>query len=205
MTTTHHAPTRSDVTRLQAADSRPAGRTLAAAFQDDPVFRWLAPDAWDRRTHLPHWFEIVVEAIAAHGASDGIGNADGVALWVPPGTEPLSEEQAEHLGDATAPLGTVTPERSTLLTEAMDANHPHEPHHYLWFLAVAPRDQGRGAGSALLTSSLDELDRRGEDAYLEATSSQNRRLYERHGFEVSSVIEAAPGAPPLWAMWRSAR
>lgn len=38
-------------------------------------------------------------------------------------------------------------------------------------------------------------------AYLEATSPLNRRLYERHGFEVTGEIQL-PNGPAMWPMWR---
>ena len=38
-------------------------------------------------------------------------------------------------------------------------------------------------------------------AYLEATSEQNRRLYERHGFVATAELRL-PDGPSLWAMWR---
>jgi hypothetical protein len=48
---------------------------------------------------------------------------------------------------------------------------------------------------------LDRADAEGMPAYLEATSPLNRRLYERHGFEVTQEF-VLPKGPPMWAMWR---
>jgi hypothetical protein len=48
---------------------------------------------------------------------------------------------------------------------------------------------------------LDIADAAGEPAYLEATSSRSRALYERHGFEVTRELRCGD-SPPLWAMWR---
>jgi len=64
--------------------------------------------------------------------------------------------------------------------------------------------QGRGLGSALLASTLQRCDRDGTAAYLDATSEDNRRLYERHGFVVTAE-RSADGSPPMWAMWRDPR
>ena len=48
---------------------------------------------------------------------------------------------------------------------------------------------------------LAQCDREGVPAYLEATTRDSLRLYERLGFEV--IGEFAPaGGPPLWPMWR---
>jgi ribosomal protein S18 acetylase RimI-like enzyme len=90
------------------------------------------------------------------------------------------------------------------MSEAMGKNHPHERHYYLSFIAVAPRLQGMGLGSALLEATLARIDETEVPAYLENSNPKNTRLYERHGFERRKNI-APSGAPPLIAMWRSAR
>ncbi len=46
--------------------------------------------------------------------------------------------------------------------------------------------------------------RRGIPAYLEATSERNKRLYERHGFEATGVIQSG-SSPPLWPMLHKPR
>lgn len=193
------------ITRLTAADDAIASSTLAAAFHDDPIFTWIVPDEPARRAHLARWFEVVVRALRAHRAS--YRTADGMAtgLWVPPGTDALTAEENQRLAEATAAFGAAAHERSAVLSAAMDICHPQQPHHYLWFLGVAPSHQGRGLGGRLLAAYLQALDRTGEAAYLEATSDDSRRLYERHGFEVTDVLTATPDSPPLWAMWRDPR
>jgi len=88
------------------------------------------------------------------------------------------------------------------LVALLDDNHPHHAEHdYLWFAAVRPAWQGRGYGSALLRAVLDRADRTGTPAYLDATSPDNRRLYERHGFRVIGELAVA-GGPRVWQMWR---
>src|SRR5205809_572948 len=77
-----------------------------------------------------------------------------------------------------------------------------EPHAYLFLLGARPRWQSRGLGSALLRTVLEQCDREGTPAYLEASSPDNRRLYLRHGFEVTGEI-ALPDGPSMWPMWRA--
>src|SRR5208283_617616 len=88
--------------------------------------------------------------------------------------------------------------------DAMERNHPKERHFYLSFIAVAPRLQGLGLGSAVLEATLARVDAAGMPAYLENSNPKNTRLYERHGFVVRKSISPA-GAPPLLAMWREAK
>jgi hypothetical protein len=51
---------------------------------------------------------------------------------------------------------------------------------------------------------LDAADRAGEAAYLEATSSRNRALYERHGFTCIGDL-GLPDGPTVYALWRTPR
>ena len=63
----------------------------------------------------------------------------------------------------------------------MEKTIPHEPHFYLAFIAVAPRLQGLGLGSALLEATLARVDAAGAPAYLENSNPRNLALYERLG------------------------
>jgi ribosomal-protein-alanine N-acetyltransferase len=65
---------------------------------------------------------------------------------------------------------------------------PHEA--YIQTIAVAPAMQGRGIGTALLTTLIDEATRRGVahlDLEVRADNESAQRLYERHGFAKIAV------------------
>ena len=167
-----------------------AAGVLAASFQDDPVFTWCVPDATRRAAILPTFFRVVANAIAVHDDIHVAGAIDGAAMWLPPA--------AAAVGDLEAPFAELLGDdagRVFDIVGLLDAAHPHTPHHYLWFLGVAPDAQGRGIGGAMLRHGLTG------PAYLEATSKDNRRLYERHGFEVVNELRVDT-SPTLWAMWR---
>ena len=87
------------------------------------------------------------------------------------------------------------------MADAMEKHHPTKHHYYLSFVAVAPRLQGMGLGSAILEATLKQADAKGWPAYLENSNPKNTRLYERHGFVARPSI-APKGAPPLLPMWR---
>jgi hypothetical protein len=52
--------------------------------------------------------------------------------------------------------------------------------------------------------ALAKIDQEHLPAYLEASSPNNKRLYERHGFEEVGVIQTA-SSPPMWPMLRQPR
>ena len=87
------------------------------------------------------------------------------------------------------------------LAAAMDEHHPADDCWYLLAIGVRPSAQGRGLGGRMLTHTPEQIDTANEPAYLEATSSRSRALYERCGFEVTGEF-AVDDSPPLWPMWR---
>lgn len=197
-TTVRHAQ---DVERVGSTVHPRLSHTLAAAFHDDPIFRWWIPQAAHRDVQLPAFFHVVVDAVAGHDASYAVADGQGVALWVPPGVEALTGADEEVIADVITRGRPDDAARFFELSALMTDHHPHDDHAYLWFLGVAPTSQGRGLGSALLDHALSRCDDAGVPAYLEATSERNRRLYQRHGFRVTGELAVA-GGPPMWAMWR---
>lgn len=175
--------------------------TLVAAFVDDPVMTWCVPDPQRRPQILRAFFEITVDVNQPYGelyTTEPVPAAG--AVWIPPGCQPTGEH-AEQLNTWYIEAVEENADRFVAAVERMDRCHPQEPHDYLFFLGTRPEWQGRGLGSALLREVLDRCDREGRPAYLEATNEGCRRLYQRHGFEVSAEI-ALPDGPTMWPMWR---
>lgn len=173
---------------------------LAAAFLEDPVLSWCYPDQTRRRHILPGFFRVVIEAYLPHDEIYATEDLRAGAVGVPFGAEVDEEQLFAGLEEVS---GEYAP-RLSELAELTEAVHPHEPHYYLFFLGTRPEWQSRGIGSALLEQMLEPRDRAGLSAYLEASSEDNRRLYLRHGFEVSGEIQL-PDGPALWPMWREPR
>ena len=175
--------------------------TLVAAFVDDPVMTWCIPDAHRRPQILRAIFEIAVDVNQPYGelyTTDPVPVAG--AVWVPPGCQP-SGEHAEQLAAWYIEAAEENADRAVAILERMEEGHPQEPHDYLFLLGTRPEWQSRGLGSALLREVLERCDRERRPAYLEASSEGNRRLYRRHGFEVTAEIKL-PDGPTMWPMWR---
>lgn len=200
-----------------AIEVRPAGRvdlpalsrTLARAFHDDPVFRWLQPDPARRAAGMPGLFGALVRhhhlpggGVEVAASESGVGAA---ALWDPPGR--WMQRTREQLPMAPALLrlfrGRLAATRA--LSEEMKANHPEEPHWYLAIIGSHPEVRGGGYGSALMRSRLDRCDAEGAPAYLESSNPDNIGYYQRFGFEVTGEFAAPGGGPPMWPMWRRPR
>lgn len=179
--------------------------SLARAFYDDPVFRWF----WSRET--PRRYARIARffrTLALEGATLPFGHVyttdavAGGALWMPPGeAHSTTAETIRMLPELYRVTGRDFL-RAMRALSIMDAGHPREDHWYLWFVGVRAEWRGAGLGSALMRPVLDRCDDEGVPAYLEATSALNRRLYERHGFEVTGEI-VLPKGPSMWPMWRA--
>jgi GNAT superfamily N-acetyltransferase len=175
--------------------------TLVAAFVDDPVMTWCISDSHRRPQILRAFFEIAVDINQPYGelyTTDPVPAAG--AVWVPPGCQPTGED-AEQFTTWYIEAAEEYADRAVAILERMDECHPQEPHDYLFLLGTRPEWQSRGLGSALLRAVLDRCDQEGRPAYLEASSEGNRRLYRRHGFQVTDEIRL-PDGPSIWPMWR---
>jgi ribosomal protein S18 acetylase RimI-like enzyme len=189
------------VRKASEADVPAVASVLARAFHDDPVFSWGYPDGDERRARLPGIFSAFAEALAPHDETYVAGDVTGAALWVPPGREPVGGEHAATFEERLAAAAGPGADRLFEVMQLVDDHHPNGSFYFLFFLGVVPADQGRGLGSALLEGALRRCDREGARAYLDATSPDNKRLYERHGFRAGAGYAPA-GGPPLWPMWR---
>ncbi|HEX5630312.1 MAG TPA: GNAT family N-acetyltransferase [Acidimicrobiia bacterium] len=180
------------------ADTEHLVPTIVMAFAADPFVRWMLPSP---EQYLEHFTRITRLHGARTGATGGAwARTDGrsVAFWYPPGVHP----DAAALGAEFTAAGVA--DRVAAVWDAAAQYELDEPHWYLRQIGVDPVLQRGGHGSALLRAGLAEIDRRGEPAYLEATTPGSRDLYARFGFEARAEIRVGDSAP-LWPMARPAR
>jgi len=194
--------------RARAGDAPQLARLMAAAFAADPVMDWIARPGPKRAHGLTRFFHGLLALKAIPLGEVWMAPSGGaVTIWLPPGTPPTAggfRAQLRMLAVFLRLCGVPRLLRGYAMGDAMERHHPPGPHYYLAFIAVAPRLQGLGLGSALLEATLQRIDATGCDAYLENSNPKNTRLYERAGFAARGNI--APGrAPPLLSMWREGR
>jgi ribosomal protein S18 acetylase RimI-like enzyme len=192
--------------RATRADAGLVARTLADAFDDDPVMTWMLPHGCrtrDRRFRA--FFGCETRGFFRRGKHVYLGgDGQSAALWAPPGTWSLTRsESLREVLPMMAIFAASLPRGSRLASE-LEALHPREPHWYLYLLGTRADSQGRGIGAAMLRTGLAVVDAAGQPAYLESSSPRNISLYERHGFVITQEVTISGGGPPLWLMWRDA-
>jgi ribosomal protein S18 acetylase RimI-like enzyme len=199
-----------DVRTATTADVDVVTETLALAFGDDPVWGPALASADGGSDHLLPFWRAFVEGAVGHETvflSDGLaGEAATVAVWLPPGVDELTPEQAQELDAMMA--RALPPERfaayQRLRTLFEDA-HPHaQPHMYLSLLATHPEHRGRGIGQQLLAQNLARFDAVGLPSYLESTNPANDHRYDRAGFRPVGGFRAVLDGAAVTTMWRDA-
>ncbi|WP_327130660.1 GNAT family N-acetyltransferase [Streptomyces sp. NBC_01343] len=181
-------------------DASMVGRTLALAFDDDPMMRWFFPGEAARAAGLGRYFStIFTRQYARHGVCEYTDAA--AAFWVPPGAQDKAVPDAGTIGELSEILG----DRAALFRQAAEAaagEGPQEPHWYLAVIGADPAAQGRGHGAALLRSGLARADAAGLPVYLESSKPANLPFYEHFGFTVLGEVQLPGGGPALWPMRR---
>lgn len=193
-------------------DIRSAATTLALAFDEDPLFRFLLP----RPRHRRRWLELIMTRALLDTVPAGFSHAPdggpdaGAIAWLRPGAYPppgrgwsFVWRRRQRPGLAFPTLRLLTSGLAAL--RAMEKVHPSEPHYYLVAFGVHPDRKGRGLGRQLLSHGLADADRDRCPAYLETSNEANLGLYSRFGFEQVDELDPGRGAPPVWTMRREPR
>jgi GNAT superfamily N-acetyltransferase len=126
------------------------------------------------------------------------------ALWLPggPAADPEPADYDERLSAETGPHI----ERFRLFDAILAKHHPAGfAHDHLAILAVHPRHQRHGIGSALLRTHHEQLDAREPAgvAFLEASDAGTRELYLKHGYRDHGTPIELPDGPSMYPMVRS--
>jgi ribosomal protein S18 acetylase RimI-like enzyme len=187
--------------RTAALDDAPLiSRTLARAFDDDPMMRWLFPDDTSRESSLDRYFStLFTRQYVHHGVCERTDAA--AAFWV----APEAQERAVPDADTIQRLQDILGDRAPLFGDAVRtaARHaPQEPHWSLAVIGADPAARGQGHGAALLRSGLARADASGMPTYLESSKESNIAFYEHFGFTVREKLHLPEEGPILWGMWR---
>ncbi|MGX7829493.1 hypothetical protein ACTG9Q_30825 [Actinokineospora sp. 24-640] len=181
-------------------------RMLAAAFQDDPLTRWILPDPSARRAALPGFFEVFVELSLDHGGILVTGDSDAALMYLSPTGLAAAHERddevtwrlANAVGSGAAPLLTILGMQA--------AHHPvHRAHYYISFGAVHPDLQRTRRMRDLLGSLTARADSEGMPVYTEASSPGGAGACRAAGFVGVGTEIQLPGGPTLRPYWREPR
>ncbi|WP_184348376.1 GNAT family N-acetyltransferase [Streptomyces olivoverticillatus] len=184
-------------------DAASISRSLARAFDGDPMMRWFFPDDSSREGSLGSYFTTIFTRQYVHNGVCECTDA-AAAFWVPAEAQDKAVPDAETIQELLNILG----ERAGLFRDTVEmaaAHAPQEPHWSLALLGADPAAQGQGHGAALLRSGLAKADAVGLPVYLESSKASNLPFYEHFGFTVREELQLPEDGPMLWTMWREPR
>jgi ribosomal protein S18 acetylase RimI-like enzyme len=192
---------------LAWAQVKPVARLMARAFDDDPFFTFVLPNARRRSRCLPWIFERTIRYGQRYGKVYTTPSLEGIALWLGPDHPGLGGLGTILSGLFLMPLQMSWFELQRSLRLAGSADRLHKQaiqgrHWYLLGLGVEPALQGLGVGRALMQPVLVQADRQGLSCYLDTNNEKNLKFYERVGFKLAGHSQAGHKAPPTWAMLR---
>ncbi|MDQ7977099.1 GNAT family N-acetyltransferase [Paraburkholderia sp. SARCC-3016] len=178
-----------------------ATAALVLANVEDPVVRWVFDTPLRMLTYATQLFRVLVANAFASAALQRTDDGLAVACWRPPGVHHDDGAIAAILQQGCAPdkletFGGVAAE--------LERYEPEGPFWYLSALGVDPAAQNRGRGALLLQARLAQCDAARLPAYLWSSNERNVPFYERHGFEVQTMLRVST-CPPMIPMVRRAR
>jgi ribosomal protein S18 acetylase RimI-like enzyme len=174
------------VERLDARQAIAAAATLGAAFLDDPLVRFIAPDLTRRRRAAPWYLGMVVRYGLRWGEVWATNDVSAVAVWLPPDSGEMRLDRMLRLGLARVPfrLGLSGSRRLWQALSATELFHKtvQGSHWYLVAVGIRAERQGQGLGSALVDVGTSRADAAGVPCYLETATQSNIDFYARRGF-----------------------
>ena len=178
---------------------------IALSFDPLDASAYLVPPLSDQQRISSRYFALHARHALDCGRVEVIDDGDllsAAAVWFDFTRDvPEIPDYERRLADLAGPYLTRLQALDTLFGE----HHPHEPHWWLAFLAVEPRCQSNGLGSALLKHGHATMDADGVPQYLEASNHHSAWLYRRHGYRDMNVCSIhLPDGTPFFRMWRSA-
>jgi ribosomal protein S18 acetylase RimI-like enzyme len=195
-----------EIVRMENGQVAEASAMLARAFQDDPAWEWVLPNAKRRAALLPWLFQVNFEVTDAQ-AWITAGAIDGCARWLPPG-RPQIRVGAMLRALVATPL-RVREATSRFLAygravEAMRVELAPGPHWYLAGIGVDPAHRGEGIGTALMQPGIEASALDGNPCALLTNNEVNVSFYANRGFEVIGEGQTPDGGPHAWMMLRRA-
>lgn len=183
-----------------SADRALIAAMMARAFQDDPAFAFIFPDATDRARRLPRLFSLLFDSDGRTGMRFMTEDGAAATLWRPPGRNRVGG--IEMLMQAPALIAALGGNivRALRVARAIEAHLDASSCWYLHYAACDPARQGQGLGTAAIHAGLEQIG--DAPVYLETACERNVSFYRQLGFAVIDQWRAGPDGPRFHSMMR---
>ena len=194
---------------VRKEDITQAGKVLADAFHDDPLWKKI----FEGYSDLDKRFRSMAELSIKHGLKYGkvlatSENLEGIISWVPAKYADMSVWQlisGGNTGRAFRMGFRAIRRMGQAMKQIPKDRHEHmagRDHLYLLIIGVTPELQGKGYGKQLLEAVIKESDRTGLPVYLDVQVEDNVYMYEHFGCELINKVTLPLFDIPIWEMIR---
>jgi ribosomal protein S18 acetylase RimI-like enzyme len=193
---------------LQREELVDAAQLVGRGMSDNPanVRAFGMQDREHRCRALARFFVPVLQGLYLRGSILGAfadGTVVGVCGMARPGLcQPAFREKLRVLPAVVRGNSLGTPLRVLRWVGEWARRDPPQSHWHLGPVAVDPRLQGQGIGTAMLRAFCTVVDDCRSLSYLETDKSENVSFYQKFGFTV--IAEAEVLGVPNWFMSRAA-
>ena len=195
------------IRHLERHEFDAAAKIFADAFLDDPGWVAVGPDrAGHRHGVLRRYHRTALDVIERYGGpiygafdereGERDGALTGVAATFAAGLYPPPSWTIVRFVPGFLLAGPGPIARGLRFSAIQEKGHPHEPHVYLWFLAVDPKHQRGGVGRALLARVYEDAT---ASVYLDTANPANVPYYASNGYEEIGRADGPRGAS-MWFM-----
>jgi GNAT superfamily N-acetyltransferase len=186
------------------ADRDAVMETIVSAFNDDPLWSWMFPDARRRSEQHAALFGLYVDSALPRGGvwmSDE--RASAAAVFTHPGEPELNEDSEARVEPfMRESLGAHAPAALETVHRFEAAIPKDKTFYYLSLLGTRADSRGRGVGMGLLAELTALADQEGQPTYLESSNPANDRRYERLGFKAQGRFTTPDDLHSVTTMWR---
>jgi hypothetical protein len=181
--------------------------TLTLASANSRWTRWALPED-GRVQRLTRWHELAAHRAVATRTAWVSEDADSVALWRPPdgaaGTASLPDDVRTALATE---LPSLSAHRAGVVADTDRRIDEHLPggSWQLLHLATRPTARRRGLAASVLAPALARCDADGVPAVAVAYSWAAVSHLRGAGFRVTTDLQTADGAMPVWVVTRTPR
>jgi GNAT superfamily N-acetyltransferase len=203
------------ILRIGKEDHSKATKTLAVAFEQYNVMRYVFPEDQSRVQNLERLYRGCVSAaiqgggVATTGASDPNGIPYGAVVWLNSGEFPIRFSRLILSGMILTPLRIGGTALSRLEEHEGPAEHqiaqlyPGQNMAYLWLIGTTPAGRGQGLSRTLIEYTCQEMKRSGHAVcVLKTDTEENVRLYQHLGFTVTGSGQNEKNGLGYWILER---
>jgi len=178
--------------KLNKNDIDKSAETLAKAFLDYPLFKYILGD-----NHSIENIRILTKFIVRYSILYGQAYAtssdiEGVVLFSDFEDYKFTLFRSLRSGGlSVVKIGREAGKRFNKYDEfnlKLHKENINEPHQYLIGIGVDPQKQGQAYGKKLLTTLLEVAEEKNHPCYLETHDKENVEIYRKYGFRLVSKV-----------------